>query len=134
MEFCGFDIAQLHGSETAVDALEIGKERIWKAMALNTDEDILCAMKFPAAAILADSIEPSQRGGTGKKCNWKQAAAAADRFRIVLAGGINPDNIIEAVKTVKPFAVDVCSGVEASPGIKDHKKILELATKLKSIK
>jgi len=134
MEFCGFDIIQLHGSESAGDALKIGREKIWKAMALNTVEDIACAAEFPAAAILADSIGPEQRGGTGKKCNWKQAAGAAERFRLILAGGITPDNVAEAVNTVKPFAVDVCSGVEASPGVKDHNKIDELAAKLKSIK
>ncbi|MHB9139661.1 MAG: phosphoribosylanthranilate isomerase [Victivallaceae bacterium] len=134
MEFCGFDIAQLHGSESDGDALAIGREKIWKAMALNTIEDIARAAEFPAAAILADSIGPEQRGGTGKKCDWKQAAEAAEQFRLILAGGITSDNVAEAVSTVKPFAVDVCSGVEASPGVKDHKKIFELAAKLKSIK
>ncbi len=133
MEFCRFNIAQLHGDESVSDALEIGTERIWKAMALNTPEDIELAAKFPAAAILADAISPIQRGGTGNKCNWQQAAEAAKRFKLILAGGINPDNVVKAVKTVKPFAVDVCSGVESSKGIKDHLKILELATKLKSI-
>ncbi len=134
MEFCGFNIAQLHGEESAGDALEIGSERVWKAMALNTAEDIELAAKFPAAAILADSIGPAQRGGTGKKCDWTRAAEAARRFKLILAGGINPENVADAAKSVKPFAVDVCSGVEASKGIKDHRKILELAAKLKSIK
>jgi phosphoribosylanthranilate isomerase len=134
MEFCGFDIAQLHGSESGDDALAIGREKVWKAMALNTAEDIAGAAEFPAAAILADSIGPAQRGGTGKKCDWNQAAEAAERFRLILAGGINLDNVAEAINTVKPFAVDVCSGIESSPGIKDHKKIFELAAKLKSIK
>ena len=134
MEFCGFDIAQLHGEESAADALEIGSERVWKAMALNTADDIKHAAAFPAAAILADSIGPVQRGGTGKKCDWRLAAEAAKQLKLILAGGINPENVVEAVKAVKPFAVDVCSGVEASRGIKDHRKILELAAKLNSIK
>ena len=134
MEFCGFNIAQLHGEESAADALEIGRERVWKAMALNTAEDIEQAAEFPALAVLADSIGPVQRGGTGKKCDWTRAAEAAGRFKLILAGGITPENVAEAVKTVKPFAVDACSGVEASKGIKDHRKILELAAKLRSIK
>ena len=134
MEFCGFNIAQLHGNESAADALEIGKERVWKAMALNTEDDIKQAAAFPALAILADSIGPELRGGTGKKCDWQQAAKAAKQLKLILAGGINPENVAEAIKTVKPFAVDVCSGIEKSKGIKDHRKILELAAKLKSIK
>ncbi len=134
MEFCGFNIAQLHGDESAADALEIGRERVWKAMALNTAKDIEQAAAFPAAAILADSIGTVHRGGTGKKCDWQQAAEAAKQLKLILAGGINPENVAEAAKAVKPFAVDVCSGVEASKGIKDHQKILELAAKLKSIK
>ena len=134
MEFCGFNIAQLHGDESAADALEIGRERVWKAMALNTAKDIEQAAAFPAAAILADSIGTVHRGGTGKKCDWQQAAEAAKQLKLILAGGINPENVAEAAKAVKPFAVDVCSGVEASKGIKDHQKILELAAKLKNIK
>jgi phosphoribosylanthranilate isomerase len=134
MEFCGFNIAQLHGDEPAADALEIGRERVWKAMALNTKEDIEYAAAFPALAILADSIGSALRGGSGKKCDWRQAAEAAKRFRLILAGGINPENVAEAIKTVKPFAVDVCSGIEKSKRIKDHRKIFELAAKLKSIK
>jgi phosphoribosylanthranilate isomerase len=131
MQDLTLDIAQLHGEESPNYAGIIGCERVWKAMALNSSADINSAINFPASAILADAITPEQRGGSGKKCDWQQAAKLAEQVKLVLAGGINPENIAAAITTVKPFAIDVCSGVEATPGIKDHHKIYQLIKNIK---
>jgi phosphoribosylanthranilate isomerase len=73
--------------------------------------------------ILLDSIDPVSRGGTGIRIDWQRAATIARTRRVVLAGGLTAENVGEAVRTVQPFGVDVASGVEASPGVKDHDKV-----------
>ncbi len=127
---CGLDIIQLHGDEPAAVAEQLGSERVWKAFHITSPADIALAAKYPAAAIVVDTATAEQRGGTGKTCDWQLAAQAAQKFTTILAGGINPQNVEEAIATVKPFAIDIASGVEASPGIKDHEKIEKLFKKL----
>jgi phosphoribosylanthranilate isomerase len=127
---CGLDIIQLHGDEPAEIAEQLGSERVWKAFHITSEEDIARAAKYPAAAIVVDTATAGLRGGTGKTCDWELAAQAAQSFTTILAGGINPQNVLEAIETVKPFAIDTASGVEASPGIKDHEKIQELFDKI----
>jgi phosphoribosylanthranilate isomerase len=73
--------------------------------------------------ILLDAYDPVTKGGTGKTIDWDRAGAIARSRRIILAGGLTPSNVREAIDRVKPYAVDVASGVESSPGIKDHSKI-----------
>ena len=123
---CGLDIIQLHGEEPATLAEQLGSERVWKAFHITSTADIAKAATYPAAAIVVDTATANLRGGTGKICDWQLAAQAAEKFTTILAGGIKAQNVQEAVAKVKPFAIDVASGVEASPGIKDHKKIEEL--------
>lgn len=76
-------------------------------------------------AVLLDAFSPQQYGGTGERIDWGWAAefVAASPKPVVLAGGLNPSNVADAIRTVRPYAVDVASGVEAAPGIKDHKLI-----------
>ncbi|HQX82514.1 MAG TPA: hypothetical protein PKW63_12200, partial [Vicinamibacterales bacterium] len=69
--------------------------------------------------VLVDAYDPVRRGGTGERANWERAADLAARRPIILAGGVRPDNIRQAIAQVSPWAVDVSSGVESSPGIKD---------------
>src|SRR5262249_10567559 len=73
--------------------------------------------------LLVDAHDPTKRGGTGHVVDWSMAAAIARERRIVLAGGLTPDNIVEAVSAVQPWGIDVSSGVEVSPGIKDERRI-----------
>jgi phosphoribosylanthranilate isomerase len=73
--------------------------------------------------VLLDAYDPVQRGGTGKTLDWHRAAIVARQRRVILAGGLTPENVRQAIAEVKPFAVDVASGVEASPGVKDHHKL-----------
>ena len=70
--------------------------------------------------VLLDAHDPVKHGGTGKTVDWNRAAAIAGSRRVMLAGGLTPLNVREAIETVRPYAVDVASGVESSPGIKDH--------------
>jgi phosphoribosylanthranilate isomerase len=70
--------------------------------------------------ILLDAHDPVQRGGTGKTVDWQRAHLVAQTRRVILAGGLTPFNVRNAIDVVRPYAVDVASGVESSPGIKDH--------------
>jgi len=133
LDSCGLDIAQLCGNESAAVAARVGVERVWKAFHITGDTDIPAALAFPASAILADTMLPGQRGGTGMVCNWDLAARVAGKRRLVLAGGIKPENLAEAVRTVCPYAVDIGSGVEAEPGRKDHEKLARLFDALKNL-
>jgi len=76
--------------------------------------------------MLLDVHDPVKRGGTGQRVEWSSAAALARQRRVVLAGGLTPDNVADAVSTVAPWGIDVSSGVELSPGIKDERKIAAL--------
>jgi phosphoribosylanthranilate isomerase len=76
--------------------------------------------------VLLDAHDPVKRGGTGRTIDWDRAAAIARRRRVILSGGLNADNVRTAVETVQPYAIDVSSGVESSPGIKDESKLRAL--------
>jgi phosphoribosylanthranilate isomerase len=112
---------QLHGDEPAAYAEAI-RFPIIKALTLADAIDA-----WPArATVLLDAHDPVQRGGTGRPIDWDAAAIVAARRRTILAGGLTPDNVGEALARVRPFGIDVSSGVERTPGIKDHGKIKAL--------
>ncbi len=121
----GLDAIQLHGVSRRSEMLKIND--LPTILAIPVREDGLesdAAKLIPTAdAILLDAHHPAMHGGTGKTFNWDFAAALAKREKIILAGGLTPENIRAAVETVRPYAVDVSSGVEASPGIKDEDKL-----------
>jgi phosphoribosylanthranilate isomerase len=77
------------------------------------------------AAILLDAYSENEYGGTGKRVDWELAATIVEKhgWPVILAGGLTPDNVAEAIRIVRPYAVDVSSGIESSPGIKDHGKM-----------
>lgn len=121
-EWCqaaGLTTVQLHGDEDPAPFLAAGLDVI-KAVSLQTDADIERAAAQPdGVLVLVDARDVVQRGGTGQRADWTRAAALAARRPVVLAGGLRPSNIGEAIAGVGPWAVDVSSGVESSPGIKD---------------
>ena len=114
---------QLHGDEPPAyaDALDWP---VFRAVSLG-DLEYASEAWAPETALLVDNIDPVRRGGTGAVIDWSQAAAMASKRRIVLAGGLTPDNVASAIRAVRPFGVDVSSGVEASPGVKDFGKVTE---------
>ncbi len=125
----GVDVIQLHGDETAKFAEGIAKSaEIWKAIRPKTRDDILKYKGYPASKFLIDSSSASAYGGTGKTADWELAKFAVEELGapVILAGGINPVNVAEALKKVRPFGIDVSSGVESAPGIKDHEKMKRL--------
>ncbi len=126
-EDCGLDLVQLHGEEIAEGAAFFGSRAI-VARRPRSREDLESIGVFPQAfAVLIDSWDPLLAGGTGRTCDWDLAARAAGKARIILAGGLNPANVGEAIAEVDPFGVDVSSGVELRPGVKDHALLRDFA-------
>ena len=118
---------QLHGSESADYARGVTGAEVWKAFNLNSETVLAEAEAFPCAMVVADS-----GGGTGRPCDWTLAARLASVRPILLAGGVTPDNVREAIGRVKPAGIDVSGGVESAPGIKDGKLIQLIAERIHS--
>jgi phosphoribosylanthranilate isomerase len=119
----GLTALQLHGDERPEQYSQLWLP-IMKAVALDDDAARRTAAAWPARfTVLVDATDRDKRGGTGRRADWGQAAALAATRPVVLAGGLSPDNVGEAIRTVRPWAVDVSSGVESSPGIKDPDKL-----------
>ena len=117
------DIIQLHGDETP-EACRASR-RVVKAIRIKSIDSLepLKHFRDKVSAFLLDAYAPDALGGTGLKFNWDIAVEARQFGRIILAGGLTPDNVQQAVRHVKPYGVDVSSGVEARKGRKDHKKL-----------
>ncbi len=126
MEYCSLNMIQLHGDETPEYCRQFSAFPIIKAVLLNNDNDVEYACRFDVAAILVDSRSDGLYGGTGKKSNWELARLAGNKRPLILSGGLNAENITDAIIKVAPAALDINSGVEISPGIKDHVKIKRL--------
>jgi phosphoribosylanthranilate isomerase len=125
--FTGLTIAQLHGRETpAMAAAASASVRVIKALGEPGVDLAAEASRWPeAVTLLIDAVDPGERGGTGHAADWDGAAAVAKTRRILLAGGLTPDNVADAIARVRPYAVDVASGVEEQgrPGVKDHARM-----------
>ncbi len=127
---CGLDVAQLHGSQSP-SAEDLAPLRVLPAVSVK-DATSLDALT-PDRTWLLDAFVEGEYGGTGKTFNWDLAIEAAKKTRIVLAGGLTPDNVAEAVQRVRPYGVDVSSGVEAAPGKKDRQKVAAFIRAAKEI-
>ena len=117
-DHCCLDLVQLHGDESP-DYCATIKRRLIKAFRVKDASSLEALPDYPVAACLLDAWSPAARGGTGTTFNWDIAARAAAERPIILAGGLTPENVAEAIATVKPYAVDVSSGVEIAAGKKD---------------
>ena len=119
--YCGLDALQLSGneSEKTVDGLH---GRVFKGLKVgkNGPPD---GNSYPTAVLLLDTESGRAAGGTGKTFDWRLAVDVAKKRPIILAGGLTPENVRQAIETVHPYGVDVSSGVEMEPGRKDHDKI-----------
>lgn len=121
MRLTGLDVAQLHGDESPEECSKF--RRVIKALRVEKMTDLEPMSKYRVSAFLLDAYSKGEYGGTGRVFNWDIAVEASKYGNIVLAGGLGPDNVADAVRHVRPFAVDVSSGVELEKGIKDHEKV-----------
>jgi phosphoribosylanthranilate isomerase len=120
MRSVGLDVVQLHGEESP-DAAFAGV-RVWKAFA-GTRSDLVAAMDaFPAEAYLLDA-PCTERGGSGRTFDWARIAGL--KRKIVVAGGLDAENVSEAIRQVRPWGVDSCSRLESAPGVKDHARMVK---------
>ncbi len=119
-DVAGLRAVQLHGSEPVSYAGALGG-RVLRALGVEADGEFDA---WPADVLMVvDAIDPVSRGGTGTTIDWTRAARMARRRRTLLAGGLTPANVAEAVTTVRPYGVDVASGVEQAPGVKDAARV-----------
>ena len=120
---CGLSLLQFHGDETPDYCLQFGLMSM-KAFRIRDEESLRGLPAYRTDAWLLDAFSEDKPGGTGERFNWDLAVQARELGRpIFLAGGLTPENVGEAVRKVRPYAVDVSSGVEAAPGKKDHGKV-----------
>jgi phosphoribosylanthranilate isomerase len=126
----GIGVIQLHGDEAPVYADALGWQ-VLRAVTLDQAEKASAAWP-PETTFLMDATDPARRGGTGLHVDWQQAASVARARRIVLAGGLTPDNVADAIGTVRPFGVDVSSGVEDAPGVKNSDKVARFLASARS--
>lgn len=119
----GLGAVQLHGSEPVAFCRGI-RGPVIRAIGLAETFDSMSVHAWPAEiTLLLDAHDPSQHGGTGRTVNWALAARIAAMRRTILSGGLRPDNVGAALDAVRPYAVDVSSGVETRPGVKDHERM-----------
>jgi phosphoribosylanthranilate isomerase len=131
LDTCGLNLAQLHGDETAAMVQSL-HGRAFKAFR-GVPENISGFAREAAPALLLDAAVKGSYGGTGAIADWNGAAELAKYYPLLLAGGLTPDNVAEAVRRVNPWGVDVASGVEARPGVKDPVKMKAFIQAVRSV-
>lgn len=123
VEAAGLDVVQLHGDEPP-EYCRLVRRRVVKAFRIKDIDSLEPIKRYCVAGYLLDAWSPKAYGGTGMTFNWDIAKVAEQYGPIILAGGLTPENVAQAVETVSPFAVDVSSGVESAPGRKDPERVL----------
>lgn len=129
---CGLDTLQFHGEETPEFCRRFGLKTM-KAFRVRDAESLEQTKPYASEAWLLDSYVAGQLGGTGARFNWDLATDAARRHTVLLAGGLTPENAAEAVRNVRPYGLDVSSGVESAPGKKDAAKVRAFIAAAKSV-
>jgi phosphoribosylanthranilate isomerase len=121
VEQSGIDVVQLHGDEPPAYADAFGVPVL---RSTTLADAAATAIAWPVnTTLLLDAADRDRRGGTGTRVDWPAAAVLARQHRFLLAGGLTPENVADAIAAVRPFGVDVSSGVEAAPGVKDVNKV-----------
>ena len=117
---------QLHGNEKATDFTKVGAPLI-KAVMLAHSSDVARAIALPGeVTVLVDASDATKRGGTGRLADWSLAREVCEARPVILAGGLSASNVRDAIRAVRPWGIDVSSGVEAAPGVKSPEKMREL--------
>lgn len=129
LQTCSLDLAQLHGDETA-EMLRALNGKGFKAFRGKIDEKLMVKNE---PAFLIDAMVKDVYGGSGVQADWNAASKLAKQYNFLLAGGLTPENVGGAVSRVKPWGVDVASGVEASPGVKDEAKMIAFVKKIREV-
>ena len=121
----GVRCVQLHGRTTPESCNELAEEfRVIRALSTDVRFEPQQTAAFPECDVLIDAYHPELRGGTGQTCDWSAARAAMRHTRfLILSGGLDAQNVGRAIAAVTPHAVDVCSGIESAPGVKNHDAI-----------
>jgi phosphoribosylanthranilate isomerase len=129
-------IVQLHGEEGPAFATEVRRRtgaKVIKAQSIRLASDVLKVQAFHAIDYhLLDTYREGQRGGTGETFDWRMLSRRSTDVPLIMSGGLNPDNVAEAIAATDPFAVDVASGVELSPGVKDPVKVKAFAAAVRA--
>jgi len=133
VSFCGLRLIQLHGDESLPYCAQFPRSSLIKAVSSWAVEERQELDNYPVKAILVDAREPGRYGGTGKNSDWTLAVKVKKTHPLILAGGLNKENIRKAIEAVRPCAVDINSGVEISPGKKDLYKIREILEIIRAI-
>ncbi len=121
-ERTGIGCLQLHGDEPSSDVIAL-LPHAYKAVRVAADEDVSLADATPGEYVMVDAKVSGALGGTGRAFDWGLVVGLAKRRRLVLAGGLTPENVATAIRQVRPWCVDVASGVETSPGTKDMARV-----------
>jgi phosphoribosylanthranilate isomerase len=122
----GLTMVQLHGDEGPAFCAEVARRtgaKVIKAARVASKADVQALAAFHTDFHMLDAHRPGMRGGTGETFDWDLVRGRRSRIPLVLSGGLRPDNVAEAIAAVGPYAVDVASGVESAPGIKDRAKL-----------
>jgi phosphoribosylanthranilate isomerase len=128
---CKLDRVQLHGDESPAFCKKI-RRRVIKVIRVKDIQSLKKLSDYPVSSFLLDTISEDQYGGTGKVFDWNLAYSAKKYGPIILAGGLTPINVRQAIQRIQPYGVDVCSGVESQPGIKDHQKMQAFVKNVKA--
>ncbi len=131
MTVARLDIVQLHGDERPGECL-VPPWRVIKALRVKNADSLQGATDFPVAALLLDAWSDEAYGGTGHQFDWQLARSLGGARPLILAGGLHPGNVARAVAAVRPYGVDVSSGVEISPGRKDIAKVKEFIKQVRN--
>jgi phosphoribosylanthranilate isomerase len=130
---CGLDRVQLHGHEPPEFCCRVVRPVI-KAFRIKNAESVLSLSSYRVAGYLLDAdVEGALPGGTGASFSWELAALAKPYGSLILAGGLTPENVEEAIVRVRPDGVDVSTGVERAPGVKDHRKVRTFVARAKAV-
>ncbi len=130
-DHCGLDLVQLHGEESPGFCQKIHR-RVIKVFRVKDLQSIKQLEKYPVTGFILDTFSDELYGGTGKTFDWNLALPAKKIGPVIVAGGLTPHNIRQVVSQVRPYGVDVCSGVEKSPGIKDPEKVRAFLANIRS--
>jgi phosphoribosylanthranilate isomerase len=129
-----WDVIQLHGDESPEEVQNAGQlTRTMKAFQVDEDFSMDRLETYDSWAYLLDAYHPERYGGTGETAPWERIRFYTDHHRIVLAGGLDPENVREAIRSVNPWGVDACSGIEDDPGNKDPEKSARFVERARSM-